>query len=72
MGDVSVSWKNSDSGFTLDVAIPENTSADIVLPELGIENPVLVIDGKQSASTYQPGATLTLTGGAHSLALQAR
>lgn len=72
MGDVSVSWKNSDSGFTVDVAIPENTSADIVLPELSIENPVLVIDGKKSASTYQPGATLTLTDGAHSLALQAR
>jgi hypothetical protein len=71
MGDVSVSWKNSVSGFAIDVAIPENTSADIVLPELGFENPVLLIDGKKSPPTYQPGATLTLTGGTHSLALQA-
>jgi hypothetical protein len=72
MGDVSVAWKNSDSGFTVDVSIPHDTNADIVLPETGIENPVLVIDGKTSASTYQPGTTLTLTGGQHSLALQPR
>jgi hypothetical protein len=72
MGDVSVSWKNSDSGFTVDVAIPQDTSADLVLPATGIENPVLVIDGKTSPSTYQPGSTLTLAGGQHSLALQPR
>jgi hypothetical protein len=72
MGDVSVSWKNSDSGFTLDVSIPENTSADVSLPETDIANPVLVVDGKKSDSAYQPGSSLTLASGKHALALQAR
>jgi hypothetical protein len=72
MGDVSVGWASSDSDFRLDVSVPENTSADIVLPVTEIANPKLTVDGRPSASPYQAGAEFTVTAGTHEFVLTAR
>jgi hypothetical protein len=70
-GDIAVAWAKSDAKFTLDVLLPQNISADVTLPVMAMQNAVLMVDGKAVAS-YRSGAVLTLTGGAHSLVLQAR
>jgi hypothetical protein len=72
MGDVSVSWASSDSDFRLDVSVPENTSAVVLLPVTEIANPTLTVDGKPSASPYQAGAEFTVTAGTHEFVLTAR
>ena len=69
-GDVSVTWALSDSEFTLNFAIPEETSAEVTLPETDLVNPLLTVDGKKLDTPYQGGATLTLAGGTHRLVLQ--
>jgi hypothetical protein len=71
-GDVSVAWTLSDSEFTLDFTIPEIASADIILPETDLVNPLLIVDGKMADAPYQKGMTLTLTGGTHRLIVQSQ
>jgi hypothetical protein len=72
MGDVSVGWASSDADFRLDVSLPENASADVLLPVTEIANPTLTVDGKPSASPYQAGAAFTVTAGTHEFVLKAR
>ena len=72
MGDVSVAWTLSDSEFTLDFTIPEKTSAEVMLPETDLADPLLIVDGMRSGAPFQRGATLTLAGGTHRLVVQSR
>jgi hypothetical protein len=72
MGDVSVAWTKSDTTFTLDVTVPEKTSADVTLPETELQGPVLTIDGKKSDFPLGAGAMLSLASGTHKLILEAR
>jgi hypothetical protein len=68
LGDVTVSWVKTGSAFTLDVTVPDAAGTDITLPETGLANPQLTVDGKPTASTL----TLTLPGGTHHILLQAK
>jgi hypothetical protein len=67
LGDVRVSWTKADTEFTLDITTPSNTSIDVVLPDTGIERPVLIVDGNVSTSPFVPDMKLVLTGGEHHL-----
>jgi hypothetical protein len=45
-GDVSVSWKLDQQRFTLDVTVPPETMADVILPTARFDQPVITRNGR--------------------------
>jgi alpha-L-rhamnosidase len=72
MGDVRVSWTNKDALFTLEITTPQEMDAEVILPQLPFANGILVIDGKQSASSAGAYSKqrLALAGGTHRITIE--
>ncbi len=47
LGTISCSWKKEDRKIDLEVTIPVNTVAEVLIPKLGLENIILKENGKQ-------------------------
>ncbi|MDE6186869.1 MAG: hypothetical protein K2G17_01900, partial [Duncaniella sp.] len=48
-GDVEVQWRRTGDDFTLDLLLPANVSADVILP--GDAQPKVVKSGKHTFSS---------------------
>ena len=72
MGDVTVTWTKSDSEFTLEVTVPEKTSAEVTLPETDLAYPVLTLDGETEQTPFQTSTAIRLESGTHKLILKAQ
>ena len=47
-GDVAVSWALGANKYTLDITVPEGTEAEVTLPVIRFEQPVIVLNGKKT------------------------
>ena len=52
-GDVAVSWTFDEGKFTMAATVPSGATAEVVLPLSHFENPIIHVDGKESAGTIR-------------------
>jgi hypothetical protein len=69
-GDVTISWSQNDSDFTLDFTVPTDT--EVTLPETNGTMGQLTVDGKFSGNPYHAGMQLTLPRGEHHITISAK
>lgn len=54
-GDISVEWKRSDTGFQMNLIVPTNMKANVLLPKNSISGNVITLNGKKVPGKEEDG-----------------